>query len=204
MRASKESKALLNGFKYTLATMQELLNVMRQQGPAQLKQFLSFVHYMSRFKNEILLAQPSTQDTQTAPLDLPDGIEIFVAAVSGMLLQDVIDLWGVVRNLIWEMEVLDDKAVSRSFWQHRIDMGLREFVQLLVISGRFQCNVNLASLCNIYPPSHMCKNPNCTRSVKGQTLQAVKQRIGVLYTLDRPVPIYSAFLTCQGEFSIKV
>jgi hypothetical protein len=139
-----------------------------------------------------------------APLDLPDGIEIFLAAVCDMLLQDVIDLWGVVRNLVWEMEVLDDKAVSRSFWQHGIDTGLREFVQLLVISGCFQCNVNLASPRNIYPPSHMCKNPNCTRSVKGQKLQAVKQRMGVLYTLDGPVPIYSAFLTCQGEFSIKV
>jgi len=196
---------LPDAFKYTLTTMQELLNLMRQHGPAQLKQFLSFIHYASRLKNEILLAQPSTQDTQTAPLDLPDGIEIFLAAVCDMLLQDVIDLWGVVRNLIWEMEVLDDKAVSRSFWQHGIDMGLREFVQLLVvISGRFQCNANLASPRNIYPPSHMCKNPNCTRSVKGQKLQAVKQCMGVLYTLDGPVPIYSAFLTCQGEFSIKV
>jgi hypothetical protein len=65
-------------------------------------------------------------------------------------------------------------------------------------------NFYLASPRNIFPPSHMCKNPNCIRSVKGQKLQSVKQRMGVLYTLEGPVPIYSAFLTCQGELSIKM
>jgi hypothetical protein len=107
--------------------MQDLLNLIRQQGPDQLKQVLSFIHYASRLKNEILLAQPPTQDTQTAPLDLPDGIEIFLAAACNMFLQDVIDCWAVVRNLVWDIEILDDKAVSRSFWQHGIDTGLREF-----------------------------------------------------------------------------
>jgi hypothetical protein len=63
--------------------MQDLLNLIRQQGPDQLEQLLSFIHYSSRLKNEILLAQPptlATHDTHTAPLDLPDGIEIFLAA----------------------------------------------------------------------------------------------------------------------------
>jgi len=107
--------------------LRDLLNVIEQQGPDQLKQLLSFVHYASTLKNEILLAQPSTQNTQTAPLDLPDGIEIFLAAVCNMVPEDVADCWGVVRDLIWDMEILDDEAVSRTFEQHGIDSGLREF-----------------------------------------------------------------------------
>ena len=114
--------------------MQDLLNLIRQHGPDELEQLLSFIHYASRLKNEILLAQPPTQDIQTAPLDLPDGIEYFLAAVCNMFLQDVIDCWGVVRNLVWDMKILDDNAVSRSFWQHGIVSGLREFFNL--ISGR--------------------------------------------------------------------
>ena len=64
------------------------------------EQLLSFIHYASRLKNEILLAQlePSIQDIQTAPLDLPDGIEYFLAAVCNMFLQDVIDCWGVDKE----------------------------------------------------------------------------------------------------------
>jgi len=76
--------------------MQDLLNLIRQQGPYQLGQLLSFIHYASRLKNEILLAQPSTQDAQTAPLNLPDGIEIFLAAVCDMLVQDIFGGWEVI------------------------------------------------------------------------------------------------------------
>jgi len=111
--------------------MQDLLNLIRQQGPDQLGHLLSFIHYASRLKNQNLLAQPSTQDAQTPPLDHPDGIEIFLAAVCDMLVQDVIECWGVVRNLVWDMKILDDKAVSSSFWKHGIDSGLRRvFFQL--------------------------------------------------------------------------
>ena len=80
--------------------LQNLLNIIEQQGPNQLEKLLSFIHYASRLKNEILLAQPSTQNTQKAPLDLPDAIEIFLAAVCNMVLEDVADCWGVVWDLI--------------------------------------------------------------------------------------------------------
>jgi KDZ transposase family protein len=177
------------------------LSIVEQQGPDELKQLLSFIHYASRLKNEILLAQPSTQNTQIAPLDLPDAIEIFLAAVCDMLLEDVADCWSVVRDLIWDMETLDDKAVSRSFEEHSINTGLREFEINLDLGG---LNINLASPRNLFPPSHMCKNSNCTRSNNKRKLQTVKQRQGVFYTLKGPVPIYSAFLTCQGVLLIEL
>lgn len=110
--------------------MQELLNTIIEQGPEQLKQLLSFILYASKLKNEILLIQSSAQDPKDAPLDLPDSIESFLAAVSNMLPEDVPGCWSAVWKLVWNMEMLDDKAVSIAFQQHGIDMGLRRFILL--------------------------------------------------------------------------
>ena len=76
--------------------MQELLNVVGQEGPEHLKQLLLFVQYASKLKNEILLAQPSAQDTQTAPLDLPDSVESFLAAMCNMCPEEVPGCWSAV------------------------------------------------------------------------------------------------------------
>ena len=106
--------------------MQELLNVVGQEGPEHLKQLLLFVQYVSKLKNEILLAHPSAQDTQTAPLNLPDSVESFLAAMCNMCPEEVPGCWSAVRKLVWNMEMLNDKAVSIAFQQHGMDFGFCE------------------------------------------------------------------------------
>ena len=75
--------------------MQELLNIVDQEGPEHLKQLLLFVQYVSKLENEILLAQPA-QDNQTAPLNLPDFVESFLAAMCNMCLEEVPGCWSAV------------------------------------------------------------------------------------------------------------
>jgi hypothetical protein len=76
--------------------MQDILNLIRQKGPDQLESFcLSFIMCQgSRTKFYLLNHLPKIPKQH--PLDLLDGIEIFLAAVYNMFLQDVIDCWGVV------------------------------------------------------------------------------------------------------------
>ena len=60
---------------------------------------------------------------------------------------------------------------------------------------------HLASARSLFSPSHTCNNPDCTLSLKGQKLQTVTQHQRVLDTLQGPVPVYSAFLKCQGTIN---
>ncbi|KAF8802685.1 hypothetical protein BYT27DRAFT_7050743, partial [Phlegmacium glaucopus] len=59
-------------------------------------QLLSFILYASKLKNEILLTQSLAHDPQDAPLDLPDSIESFLAAICNMLPEDVPGCWSAV------------------------------------------------------------------------------------------------------------
>jgi hypothetical protein len=52
----------------------------------------------------------------------------------------------------------------------------------------------------LYPPSHSCLKPQCSRTKKGLLLKKAEARQAVLYTLDRgPIPVYSVHLYCEGE-----
>ena len=143
--------------------MQELLNVVGQEGPEHLKQLLLFVQYASKLKNENLLAQPSAQDTQTAPLNLPDSVESFLAAMCNMCPEEVPGCWSAVRKLVWNMEMLNDKAVSIAFQQNGMDFGFRELTHFIYKLDQ----QHLASAHSLFPPSHTCNNPDCTHSLRG-------------------------------------
>jgi hypothetical protein len=56
--------------------------------------------------------------------------------------------------------------------------------------------------CTLYPPSHTCRKPHCSRTSKGLLLTKAEAQQCVLYTLDQGlIPVYSVQLYCEGRFS---
>jgi len=62
----------------TTTTMYQLLNRLRKKAPSNIAKFLSFVQYVSKLKNEILMAQKSIHSHEVTPMHLPDSIVIFL------------------------------------------------------------------------------------------------------------------------------
>ena len=63
-----------------------------------------------------------------------------------------------------------------------------DFVCFIVRSLRkAKTNDVTASARNLYPPSHMCLNVDCSYHIKGLKLQGAEQQAGVPFTLRGPI-----------------
>jgi len=110
----------------TTTTMHQLLNGLRKESLSNIAKFLSFAHYVSNLKNEILVAQKSMHSPEVAPTHLPDSIVIFLVESCAMTNEDVEDCWQLIRGAVWEGCVPDDAAVDVAFKMFGKKWGFRE------------------------------------------------------------------------------
>ncbi|KAJ6463587.1 hypothetical protein C8R47DRAFT_1079878 [Mycena vitilis] len=78
----------------------------------QTLQLLDFLRLAALLKQDIGLAQPARQDPDTAPAHLPESVATFLANATGIASDDVVCLWGVMKEEVWTMEPGDSNAVT--------------------------------------------------------------------------------------------
>jgi hypothetical protein len=104
--------------------MQGLLaTIVNQDDVRNILKISCFIQYASRLKNEILLAQKSSHLPNVVPEFLPVSIVKFLASSCILSEQEVEACWEVVKEHVWSVFILDDKAVSVAFKDHGMDKG---------------------------------------------------------------------------------
>jgi len=75
--------------------------------PAMLSKIGFFLEYASRYKNDILLAQPAGFSPSTAPNILPQSISQLLCTICDLSSTDISALWHHLRDQVWHhrMEV---------------------------------------------------------------------------------------------------
>ncbi|KAF8075908.1 hypothetical protein FPV67DRAFT_1649010 [Lyophyllum atratum] len=144
--------------------------------PLSITQLITFVRLASRLKNDIILCQPITISTISAPAILPPTVTDFLADSVGIPTKDVPHHWMQYRDEIWimgsshETHEEDEQAFRVHGWKR-----------------------GLGSL-TLYPPSQCCTNANCSRT---KPLKKEESRQVVVYTLGTGVrPAWSVHLSC--------
>ncbi|KAG2016509.1 hypothetical protein CC2G_009673 [Coprinopsis cinerea AmutBmut pab1-1] len=141
----------------------------------KLTRYILFSRYC---RDEIILAQPPTSLPNEVPQDLPPSVVQFLIKSCGMSEEEVEQCWEHMGAMIWELPVLDDDEIRRTFLTHGVENGF-PFQKAL------------------WPPSQMCLNPGCNRTSKGRKMQVAEQRKVILYTLSHgPVPTWCVHLKC--------
>jgi len=106
--------------------MQLLFKALQNATSRDVAKLLIYAQYASRLKNEILVAQKSTHLPHIAPMFLPDSIVIFLAESCAMTTEDVEECWEIIRDIIWDGSVPDDKTVDLAFQTFGEARGFRE------------------------------------------------------------------------------
>ncbi|KAJ6602853.1 hypothetical protein DFH09DRAFT_1470889 [Mycena vulgaris] len=140
-------------------------------------------------KNDIILAQPVYITTTEAPLVLPPQITSFVAESIGIPEESVEGCWISLKDEIWT---------------YPIPEKVEEDEEMLFEQNGWKRGITAL---NLYPPSHLCDNPACTRT---NPLKKAECRQVVVYTIAKGVrPAWSIHLYCedcntnyQYEFSV--
>jgi len=107
--------------------MHHLLNGLKKEAPGNIARFLSFTQYVSKLRNEILVAQQSTHLPDVAPIHLPDSVVMFLVESCAMKKEDVEDCWQLMREVVWEGYVPNDADVDAAFEKFGKERGFGEF-----------------------------------------------------------------------------
>ncbi|KAF6740950.1 hypothetical protein DFP72DRAFT_836362 [Ephemerocybe angulata] len=157
--------------------MDTLLATLTGGALAAFPSLFRYVTLASHLKNEIIAAQSdSLIPVDAAPTNLPDSVILFLMDSCGLSQEEVCGAWGVLRDTVWNIEQYDDAGLRDTFKLFGEKYGHCE---------------------SLWPPSHLCSNPACSRTSKGQKLQKVEIRSAILYTLGKgPIPVNSIHLEC--------
>lgn len=85
-----------------------------------------FLLYAPRFKNDILLAQPSNWPASEAPLFLPESVAILLSHICDIDQKSTEKLWSYIRERVWDY-VEEAKVVDERFKVHSGDLNYSEF-----------------------------------------------------------------------------
>ncbi|KAF8186294.1 hypothetical protein BJ912DRAFT_1022838 [Pholiota molesta] len=136
----------------------------------------TFLSYAPRFKDDIILVQPSQWPVDVAPQHLPQSVMLLLSNLCEITEEETLLLWSMLNETIWKNAVRMEKIDER-FKVHGKDLGYTV----------------------IYPPQHYCTNSGCSRNSKGLKLNKVEQTRAILYTLDRGAcPAWIVKYFCEG------
>ena len=107
----------------------------------------TFLKYIPRFKQDIVLAQDAKWPADEAPLDLPESVAILLSNLCEMSKQDVDSLWTYLRESIWQLEERD-RETDEQFKLHGKDLSYS--TQRLSF---MRCILCTKALCSCYIPS---------------------------------------------------
>lgn len=183
-------------------TLVDVMALSQQYPNLSLDTVQRFILLVSRLKNDILLAQPSSVDESDPPDVLPPTIMTFLQNSCSISEECVNSCWQMLKSTVWLRmkgeEPEDGHGVLEDFAKHGHSRGL--CTSLLYIIGvtltYYPLNLVFRTL---YPPQQRCVNPSCSHSRNGKLLKKEEQRQGVLYTLDKgAAPVRSVHLYCRG------
>ncbi|KAJ7112413.1 hypothetical protein C8R43DRAFT_1138890 [Mycena crocata] len=144
----------------------------------QTSQFLQFIRLASLLKRDIDLAQPARHDLDVAPTYMPTSVSHFLSNAVGMSVDEVEDLWGVLKEEVWFSESQDRQSADEetTFRTHGWHLGITSLT--------------------IYPPTRSCTNSDCPRF--GAPLKRAEQRQVIVYSLALGArPAWSIHMYCQ-------
>ncbi|THU78306.1 hypothetical protein K435DRAFT_888201, partial [Dendrothele bispora CBS 962.96] len=148
-----------------------------------LPQLVTFVHFCTHLKNNILLLYPSTHPpTQTAPY-LPEETRLFLQRSCSMRDEDVEACWDAVKDVVWQ----GDEVLNQVKDEMSIQSAFLKYGGVL-----FR---------HIWPSTSTCINPDCQYVVdkKPLKLQGASELQGILFTLDKgPIAVRVHHFTCYG------
>ena len=173
-----------------------------------LDQVVRFIVYATRLRDDIVLVQPANHPPECVPDFLPHSVQGFLSDACSIHLDFIPSLWGALRDTVWGGtfgKFLEKEPHMSVFSQHGHNHGLSMFF----LPEFSYCNTVLMSTClpfsktalhTIYPPSHLCQNPSCSRAIKQLALKKTEARQAILFTLaSGAVPVWSVHLVCESE-----
>ncbi|KAF7323566.1 hypothetical protein MKEN_00576900 [Mycena kentingensis (nom. inval.)] len=141
-----------------------------------LDQTLRFSRLTSVLKNDILLVYPATTPAHKAPPVLSPVFQEFLADAVGIDSTTVTSAWSRLKKDIWELPPPVLSNEEEDFFR------------------KYGWKRGLTSL-TLYPPSHYCDNPTCTRD---NPLKKAATRQVIVYTLNKgAMPAYEVQLYCE-------
>ena len=82
----------------------------------------TFIKYVLRFKQDIVLVQDAKWPANEAPLDLPQSVAMLLSNLCEISKEDVDSLWTYIRESIWQLEE-QEKEIDERFKLYGKDLS---------------------------------------------------------------------------------
>ena len=159
-----------------------------------LNQIIRAISLARCLRHDIELPQPPQEERSgaSAPAFLPPAISDFLAESLEIPVDNIRDLWTVIRDDVWdapsaeEDSKLNEECFRRYGWKRELSTDFLSISSLVLIY--------LASI-TLYPPHSHCTNPDCMHT---QALKKEESRQAVVYTIQGARRAWSVHLYCPG------